>query len=227
MVTIRTRAKRPKDPDTACEHQVTVRNRDEWTNASQVSLMSQQGPPCSTNNYLGVDNSNIPRCNLRGEQENDSIVGQLYRAVKTGKKSAHANSGLFLKDGILFGRHNGKMDSSVQLVVPRKYWAKILQLAHDDNLAGHSSIRNTKQRIMHHFYWPQINKTVAQYVRECHTCQRKGSTGKNTGAPLQSVEVLDTQFKKVAIHLIGPLPKESRAGNKYILTVVDTHNHWL
>ena len=111
-------------------------------------------------------------------------------------------------------------------MVPKKYWGKILQLAHNDNLAGHRGVHNTKQRIMSQFYWPGIHKTVSQYVRECDTCQRKRPKGKNMNAPLQTVDSIDTPFKKVAIDLVGPLPKESRCGNKYILTMVDVCTRW-
>ena len=55
-----------------------------------------------------------------------------------------------------------------QIVVPEVYQEEAMSLAHDSPMAGHlSKIYN---RILTHFYWPNIRRDVAEYCRSCHTC---------------------------------------------------------
>ena len=87
-------------------------------------------------------------------------------------------------------------------------------------LAGHPGIEQTKARVLQNFYWPGVFNDVAKYCRSCVFCQKSVKRPKNSKVPLISVPVVSEPFKKVAIDIIGPLPK-SKKGNRYILTLVD------
>ena len=47
-----------------------------------------------------------------------------------------------------------------QIVVPSSYRPNILSLAHDNPMSGHLSINKTYQKILEHFYWPNLRKDV-------------------------------------------------------------------
>ena len=44
-----------------------------------------------------------------------------------------------------------------QIVVPSSYRPHILSLAHDTPMSGYLSINKTYQRILEHFYWPNLS----------------------------------------------------------------------
>ncbi|XP_068228003.1 uncharacterized protein [Palaemon carinicauda] len=58
-----------------------------------------------------------------------------------------------------------------QLVVPEKYRRKLLWLSHENNLAGHFSVRKTFQKLAEHFFWPGMRTDVKKHVHSCNTCQ--------------------------------------------------------
>ncbi|XP_048339157.1 uncharacterized protein LOC125425633 [Sphaerodactylus townsendi] len=55
-------------------------------------------------------------------------------------------------------------DAIRQLVVPRKYRRRLMELAHDIPCAGHLGINKTRQRLLLNFYWPKLAQDVRAYV---------------------------------------------------------------
>ena len=75
-----------------------------------------------------------------------------------------------------------------QVVIPKAYRAEILSTAHKTPLAGHLGVNKTYQKILNHFYWPNLKKDVAEFCRSCHTCQVVGKPNQAIPkAPLQPV----------------------------------------
>ena len=61
--------------------------------------------------------------------------------------------------------------------------------------------------------------SVAEYCRQCATSQ-KSSHHYAHRAPLIPLPVLSEPFKRIAMDIIGPLPR-SRSGKKYVLVICD------
>ena len=107
-----------------------------------------------------------------------------------------------------------------QIVVPSSYRPHILSLAHDTPMSGHLGINKTYQRILEHFYWPNLRKDVVEFCRSCHTCQMVGKPNQTLPkAPLQHIPAFEEPFSRVIIDCVGPLPK-TKSGNQYLLTVM-------
>ena len=107
-----------------------------------------------------------------------------------------------------------------QIVVPSSYRPHILSLAHDTPMSGHLGINKTYQRILEHFYWPNLRKDVVEFCRSCHTCQMVGKPNQTLPkAPLQPIPAFEEPFSRVIIDCVGPLPK-TKSGNQYLLTVM-------
>ena len=102
-----------------------------------------------------------------------------------------------------------------QLVLPQSCRGLVLQLAHSIPLAGKVKTTN---RILQRFYWP-IYRDVARYCRACIACQ-KASGRRPMKAPLIPLPIIAQPFSRIAMDIIGPLPK-SRNGNRYVLVVCD------
>ncbi len=104
-------------------------------------------------------------------------------------------------------------------MVPRKYRAKVLQLAHSITLAGHMGRDRTATRILKRFFWPNIFMDVADYCHSCPECQKAArKTGQR--APMIPLPIMGQPFERIAMDIVGPLPRSIK-GYKYILVVCD------
>ena len=85
----------------------------------------------------------------------------------------------------------------------------------------HLRIRKTCDKVMCNFYWPGLQNNVSRYCHSCDTCQRTVPKGRVTRVPLQSMPLIDTPFKRVAIDLVGPITPVSDRGIRYMLSLID------
>lgn len=69
------------------------------------------------------------------------------------------------------------------------------------------------------FYWPTVQRDIAEFCRRCDSCQK--TAGKRLlKAPLIPLPVISQPFERIAMDIIGPLPK-SRRGHRFVLVVCD------
>lgn len=107
-----------------------------------------------------------------------------------------------------------------QIVVPQKYRKTILKLGHDIPLAGHLGTKKTRDRIMHHFFWPGIFSDISNFCRSCPECQKGVQKGRIPTAPLMSIPPIDEPFERIAVDFVGPLTL-TESKNRYILVCID------
>ncbi|KAJ9507837.1 hypothetical protein QJQ45_019250, partial [Haematococcus lacustris] len=98
--------------------------------------------------------------------------------------------------------------------------AQLLHEAHDAHTAAHLGRAKTLERLQRHFYWPQMHKTVQEYVRTCDKCQRNKATNQLPPGLLQPLPIPSRNWHQVSMDFIGPLPATPR-GHTMIFTVVD------
>ena len=48
----------------------------------------------------------------------------------------------------------------------------ILYEAHNSAYSGHLGITKTQRLLERHYWWPNINSDIRQYIRTCDSCQR-------------------------------------------------------
>ena len=111
------------------------------------------------------------------------------------------------------------------MVVPRKFRAEVLALAHCSPLAAHLGQKKTRSKILTEFFWPGLNLEVGQFCQSCEDCQRGGKKNRQR-APLMPLPTVEEPFRRLAMDIVGPLRKTTR-GNKYILTVMDFATRYL
>ena len=106
-----------------------------------------------------------------------------------------------------------------QLLVPRPYISKVLFMAHSHLLGAHLGMDKTRERVLARFYWPGVKGDVVRYCQSCPECQRTAPrpTARN---PLIPMPIIEVPFERIALDIVGPLPKTSR-GHRYILVIVD------
>ena len=84
--------------------------------------------------------------------------------------------------------------------------------------------KKTFDQIASHFSWPGLSFDVRKYCATCPQCQLVARKLKSKRAPLKPVEIVTEPFKKIAIDIVGELPRTT-TGYKYILTIVDYENN--
>ena len=160
---------------------------------------------------------------LQKLQEEDATLAEARR-VAAGQPGP-AGADFFMRDGLLYRRYRppwGRGEESAtieQMVLPTQCRKTVLKLAHDVPLAGHMGRNKTGRRILQRFYWPSLYRDVARYCRSCPECQ-KASPRRVKRAPLVPLPVMDEPFRRIAMDIVGPLPR-SRSGKRYILVICD------
>ena len=158
---------------------------------------------------------------LREMQQKDPSLKKIREAA-TGVPNS-AGSGFFERDGLLYRKWvppGRKEETGVeQLVLPVQCRQKILEISHAIPLAGHLGTTKTRQQIIRRFYWPSLFKDVDQFCKSCINCQKSGSR-RVQKAPLIPLPIITEPFKRVAMDIVGPLPR-SKSGHKYILVLCD------
>ena len=135
------------------------------------------------------------------------------------------SDGYFLKDGLLMHRKYFKGKSNLELfydrvVVPQFLRQEIMRIAHSIPVAGHMGIGKTQARIENHFFWPGFYSDIRVFCQTCPQCQLVARKRTQERAPLKPVPIVSVPFTKIAMDLIGELPR-TKSGYKYILTLVD------
>lgn len=108
-----------------------------------------------------------------------------------------------------------------QVVLPSDFRREVIRLGHKSAWAWHFGVRKTQDRVMQHFYWPDVRKDMTNYCKSCHACQLVGKPNQTIPvAPLSPPPVMEEPFSKVMIDYVGPLPR-TKKGNEYLLTIMD------
>ena len=107
------------------------------------------------------------------------------------------------------------------LVVPFDCRELVLKVAHDIPVAGHFSHRRTELKVYSKFWWPGVSGDISRYCRSCDVCQRTSARGRTRKVEMAQMPIISTPFERVAVDLVGPLKPPSKAGHRFILTLID------
>ena len=111
-----------------------------------------------------------------------------------------------------------------QIIIPRKFRAELIRLAHTGLTGGHLGRSKTEEQVRRRAYWPNWRSDVAAELRRCENCMRyhRGNPPRQT--PLHPFAAGEP-FEVVAIDVTGKHPRSSR-GNEYIVTITDIFSKW-
>ncbi len=105
---------------------------------------------------------------------------------------------------------------------PQQRRASVICHAHDKSC--HMGTRKVRDLINSGFTWPGLGKDVEEHVKSCNACLKINKAGNKT-AKMMERSILSEPFERVAVDLVGPLPK-GKGGAKYILTFVCMSSRW-
>jgi hypothetical protein len=157
------------------------------------------------------------------QKADSSLQGWFAKVGSSPVGSDKVQVSFVIRDGLLYRALTdvAKGGVSWQLVVPLPLRESVLISAHDGVLGGHMGQHSTFNRLSPFFVWPRMRSDVKAYCRSCEPCQKTFPKGRVPPAPLQLMPVVDKQFSRIAIDLIGPLSPPSARGHRYVLTCVD------
>ena len=179
---------------------------------------------------------------LHNMQLTDECIGQLLRAKETNMqpstnfaKSQPIAFGRLLQQweqlvivsGVLYRQfiHPSSDLNYLQLIVPERLKAEILQNLHEGIAGGHLGQDKTLHRLKERFYWPGHYNDVRDWCQTCASCVSRKSPSQTPKSPLGTISAAyPTQI--MAVDLVGPFP-ESDSGNSYIMVVGDYFSHWM
>ena len=155
-------------------------------------------------------------------QKQDPTLARVRKLVPNEQEQMNMERVYFYqKDGLIYRHWHPRqatadsVRSCEQLVLPEKCRALVLRIAHDVPTRGHLGITKTKDRILQRYYWPGVFQDITEYCKTCEVCQR--SRGRRPAqAPMLPMPLIQKPFTRIAMDLIGPLPK-----TKPVITLPD------
>ena len=102
----------------------------------------------------------------------------------------------------------------------RSILSSILEEHHDTPLGGHLGVDKTLEVVSRFFYWPNMKKTVHEYVTSCHECQMVKPSHQRVPGLLQPLPIPSKPWECISMDLITALPMTSN-GHDAIFTIVD------
>lgn len=177
----------------------------------------------------------------RKAQEEDEEIGFLLRKKLEGSKPTWREvsalpatskylwkswDSLELRQHLLVRRWESAdgTEESPLIVVPKTKIPEVLEACHEAPTGGHFGVRKTLAKVRQRFFWLDHRADVEEWCRRCHACTaRKGPQEKGRG--LLRLYNVGAPFERVALDIVGPLPKTS-SGNRYALVVVDYFSKW-
>lgn len=104
--------------------------------------------------------------------------------------------------------------------VPTEEREAIIYEMHCSPIGGHKGVSKTYKRIKRDYYWENLKKDIQCRIQQCADCQVKKLVRIKTEQPMVITDTPGTVFEKIAIDIVGPLPK-TKSNNEYILTIQD------
>jgi hypothetical protein len=117
-------------------------------------------------------------------------------------------------------------ENAWKLVVAEEDRLRIIQENHCSPENAHMGIFKTSRKIQLYYYWPKLFSDVKKFINSCETCKAYKTY---QGAPLglmTNPKKINRPMQCLSIDLQGPFPR-SKAGNIYILSVLDTFTKYL
>lgn len=153
-------------------------------------------------------------------------VSEWYKVLfEKVEKSPAENPNHLIVNGKLYRRFVKKNGSNIpkelyKIVVPPENQISVLKENHDDPTAAHLGYLKTLNRIKERYFWPQMAKSIREYVKSCDRCKAIKYPNITLVAPMGRSKEVSEPWQMVSIDLAGPFPRSKR-GNTMLLVVTD------
>lgn len=197
------------------EYQVGSKNQSDYLSrhAKPLKLMTraEQSEADEVNNFLyHMHTTPITDCIDIGviatHTCQDKILSELQKYIQKGQhyieKSAPTELQKFsqiLPEITITG--NKILLKGEKIILPESLICKAIELAHR---GGHPGQSGLVRRLRYHFYIPNLDIRVQEFVRKCSGCST--FVNKKTIEPIRHHKITDKNWQTVAVDLFGPMP---------------------
>ncbi|RVE42939.1 hypothetical protein evm_012417 [Chilo suppressalis] len=161
---------------------------------------------CPTN----IDFNEIARA-----QEHDQQLRDLLAESKTKQKLQRLHSSLCSSS--VYCNIN---KDCVRPYIPGQFMKLVFDKVHN---VSHPGIRSTKKMITQKYFWPNMNRDVNNWSKECISCQ-KVKVQRHAVSKL-GIFPPNERFEHVHVDTVGRLPTSSE-GYRYLVTMIDRFTRW-
>ena len=116
------------------------------------------------------------------------------------------------------------------MYVPKKEGlrTKLLQMHHDDPLAGHFGRARTEELLRRNYHWVNMQEDITKYVKSCGICQTAQTPRHRPYGKLESLPIPSRPFAELSMDFITGLPQSIWKGRivDAILVIVDRFSKW-
>ena len=112
---------------------------------------------------------------------------------------------------------------SRRMYIPEKFRKQMLMWFHASRFGGHQGITRTTNRLKKYVWWPNLQKSVVDFINTCPICNSMKpmkATGGEKGA-LERTKI----FELISIDFIGPRKFHMRS--YYIMVIVDHYSRFM
>jgi len=106
-------------------------------------------------------------------------------------------------------------------MVPNHLAEKILMDEHQRKDQPHQGAAHVKLQVTQHYFWPNIDQDIINFVRQCEQCQQNRSRKTND----DSDSTIKELNQIIELNTFGPFAT-SEKGNKFIITMSDQYTDY-
>ena len=122
----------------------------------------------------------------------------------------------------------------VSLPYPRPFVVKSLRKSIYDSihLLTHPGIKATTKMIKSRYFWPDMDRNIRNWCRECMSCQQS-KIHRHTHSPIEEYDNISPRLQTVHIDIVGPLNPVRNDTDpyntpyRYLLTCIDRCTRWI
>ena len=90
----------------------------------------------------------------------------------------------------------------------------------------HCNWKPTSRMILARFTWPNAQRDIKEWCRNCLTCQQTKVT-RHIRPPIRQINEAVARFTHVHMDIVGPLPAINNSTFRYLVTFIDRSTNWI
>lgn len=186
---------------------------------NMTKFLPSQGHNMTYHEVLSRSQFVPPRMVFAAAANEDPLADESPRELKRLIKELQENDKMVQErtNAIIAGNSKGKhwsIDSEkllcyknrLYIPVEGKLRRKLIELHHDEQLAGHFGRTRTEELLKRKFYWEKLPKDVREYVETCPICQGVKAPRHRPYGELQSLPIPYRPFAELSMDFITGLP---------------------
>ena len=161
---------------------------------------------------------------LKSYQKTDEWCEGLRKLIENRSKNSNK---YVIKDDIIYRKSYDSNHNPILLIcLPKKLRRQVLRDLHDSEVGGgHLGTLKTYYKVRRRFFWPNCEKTVRSYIRNCPNCQIFKDEKQPDKGLMQMMDI-SAPFECCGVDILGPITPSSK-GHQYIIIFIDLFTKWL